>query len=90
MNALKRLHNPAKGGLGGRLFALVQHGLLLGVEGLPQFAFGEGIDHQGEGHDEGQGFHPLGLFDKDAAGKEEGVFEEAKAPFDSLLGFVFL
>jgi apolipoprotein N-acyltransferase len=31
---------------------------------------------------------PLGLFDKDTAGEEEGVFEEAKAPLHMLLGFV--
>ena len=31
VDALKLLHNPTKGGLGGRLFALVKDGLVLGV-----------------------------------------------------------
>ena len=89
VNALKLLHNPAEGRLRGGLFALVAHGLVLGFQSLSQFPFGEGIDHQGKGHDESQGFDALRLFDKDATGKEERVFEEAKPSFYGLLPFVF-
>jgi hypothetical protein len=69
---------------------LVSHRLVLVFEGLAQLAFGQGVDHQGEGHDEGQSLDPLGLFDKDTTDKEQGVFEEAKPSFDGLLTFVFL
>ena len=69
---------------------MVGHRLILVFEGLAQLAFGQSIDHQSEGHDEGQGLDPLGLFDKDTTDKEEGVFEEAKPSLYGLLSFVFL
>ena len=90
MNTLKLLHNPTKGGLSSRLFALVAHRLVLVFEGLTQLASCQGVDHQGESHNQGQGLDPLGLFDKDTTDKEQGVFEEAKPSLYSLLSFIFL
>ena len=90
MNTLKLLHNPTKGGLSSRLFALVAHRLVLVFEGLTQLAFCQGVDHQGEGHNQRQSLDPLGLFDKHTTDKEQGVFEEAKSSLYSLLSFIFL
>ena len=70
VDTLKLLHHPSKGGLSGRLFALVAHRLVLVFAGLAQLAFCQGVDHQGKGHDEGQGLDPLGLFDKDTTDQE--------------------
>ena len=90
VDTLKLLHNPSKGGLSSRLFALVAHGLVLVLEGVAQLAFGQGVDHQGECHNQGEGLDPLGLFDKDTTDKEEWVFEEAKPSLYGLLSFIFL
>ena len=79
MNGLKLLQNPAKGGRAGGALLLVEHGVIGLGELRSELALAETVDQQGQGHDEGEGFHPLRLFDKDTAGEEERVFEEAKA-----------
>ena len=62
---------------------MVAHGLVLVLEGVAQLAFGQGVDHQGEGHNQGEDLDPLGLFDKDTTDKEEGVFEREPLTADS-------
>ncbi len=63
METLKLLHNSSKDGFSGRLFALVVYRLVLVLEDRAQLVFCQRLDNQGEGHDQGQGLDPLGLFD---------------------------
>ena len=88
MNGLELLQNPAKGGIGRRALLLAEHRVVgLGELGS-EFSLAETVNEQGQGHDEGESLDPLGLFDKNVASEEEGVFEEAKTALDVLLGFV--
>jgi hypothetical protein len=84
MNGLKLLQNPAKGGRAGGALLLGKHGVIGLGELDSELALAETVDQPGQGHDEGEGFDPLGLFNKDAAGEGEGVFEEANAALDVL------
>jgi hypothetical protein len=45
--------------------------LVVSIEGLAQLALGECVNHQGQSHNQGEGFDALGLFDKNTTGKED-------------------
>ena len=53
MDALKRLYHPSERGSVRRLPLLVEDRLLLFSEGVAQLPFGQGVDHECQGHEQG-------------------------------------
>lgn len=82
-NAFKTLKNPAHGRFGRRLVDLVRKSLLALLQALAQAMFGRAIDEQTENHDETEHHQTVWLLHKDRGCQKQGIFQDAKAPFDA-------